>query len=101
MSGVVDSLPAAMRPLFTEIIGAQNPDLLTALESHDEPSTAERVAVHDILSTEFSRNLGPDYEPTDRGKDIDELLGAFLTRWEIEGDAFREAAADPDGDSGH
>ena len=92
MKGVVNSLPSAMRSLFTEVIGARDPELLASLMSHDEPSTAERVEVHNILSTEFSRNLTQDYEPTDRGRQIDDLLGAFLTKWEIDGDAFRPRA---------
>ena len=89
MNNVVESLPSDMRPLFAEVVGAANPGLLTALMSHDEPSAAERVAVHEILSTEFMRNLDADYQPTDRGRQLDDLLGAFLTRWEIHGDSFR------------
>ena len=38
----------------------------------------------DILSDEFSRHLRPDYEPTERGKQIDDLLGWFLLQFPIE-----------------
>jgi hypothetical protein len=54
------------------------------LRSHEEPSRQERIIVEQILSNEFSYNLGPDYEPTARGRDIDNALGAFLLRWPIE-----------------
>jgi hypothetical protein len=84
MNTVVDSLPAAYQSVFTEVIGEKNADLLASLLSHDVPSRDERVAVMNIMSTEFSRHLRPDDEPTDRGRDIDNALGAFLTRWPIE-----------------
>jgi hypothetical protein len=80
----VDTLPAQFRSLFIEVIGEKDSDLLASLSSHDEPSQGERRAVEEILSTEFSRNLRTDYEPTERGRDIDNMLGAFLLRWPIE-----------------
>ncbi len=33
---------------------------------------------------EFSANLRPDYEPTERGEQIDDLLGKFLLQFPIE-----------------
>lgn len=86
MSNVIDSIPAEYRIIFTEIIGAKDPRLLTALHSATEPSRDERVTVMEILSTEFSLHLDPDYEPTEQGHKIDNTLGAFLTRWPIEHD---------------
>ena len=35
-------------------------------------------------STSSARNLRPDYEPTERGKQIDDLLGKFLMQFPIE-----------------
>jgi hypothetical protein len=84
VSTVIDSLPAEYRSVLTEVIGEKDADLLDALVTHDAPSRDERVAVMDIMSTEFCRHLRPDDEPTDRGRDIDNALGAFLTRWPIE-----------------
>lgn len=80
---VVDSLPDAMRELFSEVIGVEDPGLLTALGLTEEASEEQRVRVEGILSKEFTRCLGQDYEPTDRGKAVDDLLGAFLLRWPI------------------
>jgi hypothetical protein len=80
----VDTLPAQFRSLFIEVIGAKDADLLASLSSQGEPSQGERRAVEEILSTEFSRNLRTDYEPTERGRDIDNMLGALLLRWPIE-----------------
>jgi hypothetical protein len=77
-------LDAQFRSLFIELIREKDADLLASLSSHDVPSQQERRAVEEILSADFSRNLGTDYEPTQRGRDIDNLLGAFLLRWPIE-----------------
>lgn len=86
MSTAVESLPAAYRSVFTEVIGDKDADLLASLLSHETPSREERVAVMNIMSTEFAHHLRPDDEPTDRGRDIDNALGAFLLRWPIEHD---------------
>ncbi len=84
MSSVIDSLPAELEAVFVEVVGAQNETLLQSLYNRQEPSRQERVEVTHILSDEFTRNLGPDDEPTARGRDIDNVLGAFLLRWPIE-----------------
>jgi hypothetical protein len=86
VSNVLDSLPAEFRSLVTDVLRARNETLLAALRAHEEPSQQERDAVEEILSDEFSRNLGPDDEPTQRGRDIDNALGAFLLRWPIDAD---------------
>jgi hypothetical protein len=83
----VDTLPAQFRSLFIEIIGAKDADLLASLSSQGEPSQEERPTVEEILSTEFCRNLQADVEPTERGRDIDNMLGAFLMRYLFSGSA--------------
>jgi len=84
VSNVLDSLPAEFQSLVADILRVRNEPLLAALRAHEEPSQQERNAVEEILSDEFSRNLGPDDEPTQRGRDIDNALGAFLLRWPID-----------------
>jgi hypothetical protein len=84
VSNVLDSLPSRFQSLVVEIIADRDQALLEALRARDEPSQADRSAVEEILSDEFCRNLGPDDEPTPRGRDIDDALGAFLLRWPIE-----------------
>ena len=37
-----------------------------------------------VLAREFTSNLRPDYEPTDRGKQIDDVLGKFLMQFGFE-----------------
>ncbi|MGH9170157.1 MAG: hypothetical protein ACRD0Z_04725 [Acidimicrobiales bacterium] len=91
MSGVVESMPALARNLFEEVIGERNPLLLETLRTTDQASPAQRLAVEEILSAEFSRELRQDFEPTDRGRAIDDLLGQFLLRWPIQGAWKRRA----------
>jgi len=86
MSSVVDSLPYRLKSIFITVVGGQDDQLLESLRTQKEPTLQQRIAVERILSNEFSRNLGPDYEPTPRGRDIDNVLGAFLLRWPIEVD---------------
>lgn len=83
VSNVVDSLPVEMRDLFVDVIGTQDGGLLSSFRAHAEPTQFERIAVEKILSDEFSSHLRHDYEPTERGRAIDNLLGAFLLRWPI------------------
>jgi hypothetical protein len=84
MTSVVESLPAEMRRLFAEVIGGKDVALLSSLLAHPEPDLAERLAVEDILSAAFTTCLQEDDEPTRRGRNIDDLLGAFLRRWPID-----------------
>ena len=81
VTNVVDSLPLQLQPLFVEVVGAADPELLRSLRSHAEPTPDEIKAVQDVLLNEFCCNLQPDDEPTERGCQIDDLIGAFVMRW--------------------
>ena len=94
MTTAVESLPVELRDLFKEVIGNRNRQLLDELLTTEEPNKRQRAAVHEILTGEFSRCLQSDYEPTERGRQIDNLLGAFLLRWPVEGEWLR---SNPDG----
>jgi hypothetical protein len=63
MTSVVESLPAHMRALFAEVIGAHGPVLLEVLKRHEVPSNDEGHAVETILSNEFSGEICQDFEP--------------------------------------
>ncbi len=84
MSGVVDSVPEEMRELFAEIIGRRDAKLYFDLCNTEKPTPIQLEEVMDILLDEFLRNLQTDYEPTKRGKAIDDLLGAINMRWIIQ-----------------
>ena len=91
MTNVVDQMPMNLRSLLVELLGASNPELLTSLLTNEEPTPGERVAVHEILTRSFMGSLTPDDEPTARGREIDDLLGAFLLKWPVEGEWFKDA----------
>ena len=94
---VIESLPADMRSLFEEMVGERDPLLLADLKVASEATPDQRIAVEQILSAEFSRELRPDYEPTERGRAIDNLLGQFLLRWPIEAEWRRAGGATSSG----
>ena len=83
MINVVESLPARQRSLFAAVIGARDPSLLESLMNREEPTADQKLVVERILAEEFARHRGQDDEPTDRGRDIDDLIGAFVTRWPV------------------
>ena len=91
MVNVVESLPSQLQPLFVEVVGAADPELLGSLRSHAEPTPDEIEAVLDVLSNEFCCNLQPDDEPTERGCQVDDLIHAFVLRWLIQKDATTES----------
>lgn len=83
MTNVVEALPAEVQTVFVDVLAERDAALLSSLRTQTEPSREERATVEELLSDEMSKHLGPDYEPTDRGRAIDDAIGAFLTRWPI------------------
>ncbi len=84
VSNVVDDLPVEARQVVTEVLGEHDAALLASLRSRSEPIQEERLAVEDLLSTEFCNHLDPNDEPTVEGTAIDDALGTFLLRWPTE-----------------
>jgi hypothetical protein len=84
MSAPLAGIPKQLMPLFHEIVGRVDPGLLESVMSSGNPTLAEREQIEEILADEFARHLHPDYEPTERGKQIDDLLGKFLLQFPIE-----------------
>lgn len=84
MTNVVEALPPEVQSVFVNVLGARDAALLSSLRTQAEPSREERHTVEELLSDEMSKHLCPDYEPTDRGRAIDDTIGAFLTRWPLE-----------------
>ena len=77
-------IPRSLMPLFLELLGKQDPALLESILASGDPTVDERERVMMLLAREFSANLRPDYEPTERGTQIDDLLGWFLLQFPIE-----------------
>ena len=86
VSNVVEALPAGLRQVFIEVIGEHDADLLKSLQARSESDAGQRRAVEELLADEFDNNLGPDWEPTQRGRIINDAIEAFLLRWPITDD---------------
>lgn len=84
MTDALPGLPGDLMPLFTEVVGREDPALLQSILRTARPNMEERERVEDILADEFSACLRPDSEPTERGKRVDDLLGKFLMQFPIE-----------------
>jgi hypothetical protein len=87
MEGAMSSLkgmPRDLMPLFEEIVGDADPELLTSILRTQHPTLDERKRVEDVLAREFSRHLRPDWEPTAHGKRVDDVLGKFLLQFQFD-----------------
>jgi hypothetical protein len=77
----LSGIPGDLMPLFENVVGRADPQLLESVLRSQHPTLAERRRVMDILSDEFVQHLRPDDEPTELGKRIDDLLGKFLLQF--------------------
>jgi len=84
MESALDGLDEQTKSVIVEVIERRDPQLITALASHNKQTIEERRAVASILFNEFSMNLDTNFEPTKRGRDIDAAMGEFLLQWPIE-----------------
>ena len=84
MIGALDQLRKDEQSLFREIVGREDSALLMSLEKSSSPTHAERRRVMEILWDEFDRHVsGPDWEPSELGKRVDNLLGSFLLHYPV------------------
>jgi len=83
MSDVLDAIPADHRALIEEELAHRRPALLAELRSSQKPTNDQSDAVVDALSDALSENYGPGHIPNDRGKAIDNAIGAYLLAWPI------------------
>ena len=84
MNGELAGIPRNLMPLFRGVLARDDPALLESILASGDPTIEERERVLMVLAREFTSNLRPDYEPTERGKQIDDLLGKFLMQFPIE-----------------
>ncbi|GAA4883111.1 hypothetical protein [Actinomycetospora straminea] len=82
----LDELREDVAATVRDVMRRRAPETLQALEATDDPSMSLRQEVEDVLAREFSSKdgLGPDWEPTPYGKQVDEAIGAFVMRFPIE-----------------
>jgi hypothetical protein len=83
VSNVLDAIPAEHRALIEEELTRRNPELLAELCGTQEPTNEQSDAVVDVLYHAMSTHFGPGHIPDERGKAIDNAIGAYLLAWPI------------------
>lgn len=82
MTTSLDIFEPDHRELFVSVLEARDQELLGSLGDTADPTEDQRRRVLDILSDEFTKHVGPpDWEPDERGKVLDDILGTFLLRF--------------------
>ncbi|KAA0024980.1 hypothetical protein [Antrihabitans cavernicola] len=84
VSFVLDGLRERDREVIVALLEQRKPELLASFRAEEEPTLQQQDEMIDLLGDAFSENLGPGHLPTERGVEIDNALGAFLTRWPSE-----------------
>ncbi|MBS4729896.1 hypothetical protein MSM1_16620 [Mycobacterium sp. SM1] len=83
MNNVLDAIPPEHRTVIVEELTRLNPDMLAELRETQEPTNEQSDAVVDTLIRAMSENFGPGHIPNERGKAIDNAIGAYLLAWPI------------------
>ncbi len=83
MSNVLDAIPPEFRAIIVEELTHRHPNLLDELRGTQEPTNDQSDTVVDVLSDAMSPHFGPGHIPNERGKAIDNAIGAYLLAWPI------------------
>lgn len=83
MSNVFDAISPEFRALIVEELARRNPDLFDELRKTQAPTNDQSDAVVDALFHAMSEHFGPGHIPDERGKAIDNAIGAYLVAWPI------------------
>lgn len=81
MSDVLDAVSPESRAVIVEELARRDPALLAELRATQEPSNDQSRAVADLLIHAMIKNFGPDQVPNERGKAIDNAVGAYFLAW--------------------
>lgn len=77
----IDEIPEPHRTTFVEVLQDKDPELLEQLRASSVPTLDAWEAVEETFIDALSEHYGPGHEPDETGKQIDNALGAFMTRW--------------------
>jgi len=83
MSDIFDAISPEYRAIIVEELERRNPALLAELRSAQAPTNDQSDGVVDALYAAMAENYGPGHDPNQRGKDIDNAIGAYLMAWPI------------------
>lgn len=81
MSNAVDTFAEPYRATLVEIVGADAPELLAALRETDAPSQDQKEALEQVLLNTFLSELGPDDEPSERGRRASRTIAMIYELW--------------------
>jgi hypothetical protein len=81
--GIYGQLLAEDAILLFDVLSDKDPALAQQLASTTSLSEGMRKSVERVIAREFTHELGPSYEPNDRGRALDALLRRFLEKWPI------------------
>ncbi|MCV7165743.1 hypothetical protein [Mycobacterium stomatepiae] len=71
MSNVLDAIPAEHRAVIIDELTRLHPTMLAELRATQGPSSEQTRAVMDVLINEMMNNFGPDWQPNERGRAIE------------------------------
>jgi hypothetical protein len=83
MSNILNAIPAEHRDLIVEELARRDPNLLAELREAQEPTNEQSDALVAVLYGAMSEHYGPGHIPNERGKAIDNAIGAYLLAWPI------------------
>lgn len=81
MNSVLDAIPPEHRAVIIDELSRRDPTMLAELRATKEPSGEQTRAVVDVLISEMMNNLGPDWQPNERGRAIEKALDAYYSAW--------------------
>ena len=81
----LERLDRDLGEIVREVLDRRDRSLLERLERSDQPATEDVDRTVDTLYAEFSEHVsGPDWEPSQHGKEVDDAIGNFLLHFPIE-----------------
>jgi hypothetical protein len=83
MRNALDAIPPDHRAIIEAELSRRQPALLDELRSSQKPTNDQSDAVEDALAEALSENYGPGHIPNDRGKAIDNAIGAYFLAWPL------------------
>ncbi len=83
VSNALDAIPPDDRSLIEMELFNRSPSLLKSLRATQIPTSDQSDQVVDTLYRALSENYGPGHSLNERGKAIDNAIGAYLMTWPI------------------
>jgi hypothetical protein len=86
VSNVLDAVQPPHRAVIEDELGHRDPALLDTLRGADKPTNDQSDALMNVMIDAMCEHHGPGHIPDERGKAIDNAIGAYLLAWPIHRD---------------